>query len=73
MNCHAVNCEHALAKFDTQRNAVGLTPLWISVSADNRHEATIDWNHRPAVRAFAAWADDKLRNLRVVTTRPDRA
>ena len=73
MNYHATNCEHALARFDTRRNEVGLSPLWVNVSADNRHEALIDWNHKPAVRAFAAWADVQLRNLREVKTRPERS
>ncbi len=60
-----------LQSFDYVPNTVGQPPVWIEAkfeTAAGFDKFIFDWNHKPAVRAFAALADPCVRGFYKITT-----
>lgn len=62
-----------LRTYDGVPNAVNLAPVWVRVTLTVGKTLTgtvkIDWNHKPAQRAFAEYADGVLRAGGTVETK----
>ena len=62
-----------LLEFNQKQNNAHLTPWWVRVNStlgDEVVSLVVDWNNKPAIRAFAAYADSTLRASRTITTEP---